>query len=265
MLCLHGWPGGASDYRLLGPLLADAADVVVPHLAGFGNSYTHHDVTRPPADFDRDHQVTALIEVMEDLSLEQVVLVGYDVGASVAVALAREAPDRVRAVVTGNLPGPSALEPVALDLHRRSEYWYQDFHQLELCSQLVDGHPAAVRSYLDHFWSHWGGRPVPVDERLVQDYARPGAFTTSLNWYRSRSSTLYGALARVEGAPIPPPVELQSTVLWGAKDPLFPVEFASSVTELLPHAEVQVLDDVGHFTPIEAAEEMAAVIRNYLP
>ncbi|WP_406432105.1 alpha/beta hydrolase [Streptomyces sp. NBC_00631] len=266
VLCLHGWPGGASDYRLLTPLLADVADVVVPHLPGFGRSFAAEDADRPASDFDRDHMVAALIEVMEGLSLEPAVVVGYDVGVTIAVALARQAPERVRAVVTGNLLGPSAMVPAALDLRRRSEYWYQDFHQLELSSRLMDGNPAAVRTYLEHFWSHWGARPEAlVHEQLVEDYSRTGAFTTSLNWYRSGTSTLYGALALAEGGPTPPPVEVPSSVLWGAKDPLFPAEFAPTARELLPNADVRVLDEVGHFTPIEAAAEMAAAIRSYLP
>lgn len=266
VLCLHGWPGGASDYRLLTPLLVDVADVVVPHLPGFGRSFAPQDATRPPSDFDRDHLVAALLEVLETLSLEPAVVVGYDVGVTTAVALAREAPERVRAVVTGNLLGPSALAPAALDLRRRSEYWYQDFHQLELSTRLMDGNPAAVRTYLEHFWSHWGARPeAVVDEQLVEDYSRPGAFSTSLNWYRSGTSTLYGALAMAEGGSAPSPVDVPASVLWGAKDPLFPAEFASTAKELLPRADVQVLDEVGHFTPIEAAAEMAAAIRSYLP
>jgi pimeloyl-ACP methyl ester carboxylesterase len=53
-------------------------------------------------------------------------------------------------------------------------------------------------------------------------------------------------------------------VVWGAQDPLFPPEFAPQVTELLPRAQVQVLDDVGHFTPVEAAAEMAEAVRDFL-
>lgn len=265
VLCLHGWPGGASDYRLLTPLLTDVADVVVPHLPGFGRSFSPEDAARPASDFDRDHLVTALVEVLDELSLDPVVVVGYDVGVTTAVALARAVPDRVRAVVTGNLLGPSALAPAALDGRRRAEYWYQDFHQLELSARLVDGDPAAVRAYLEHFWSHWGSRPeAALEDALVEDFARPGAFRTSLGWYRSGSSTLYAALALAEGGPAPTPVEVPATVLWGAEDPLFPPEHADSAAELLPAADVRVLDGVGHFTPLEAAPEMAAAVRRHL-
>jgi pimeloyl-ACP methyl ester carboxylesterase len=265
VLCLHGWPGGVSDYRLLTPLLVDTADVVVPHLPGFGDSFSPGDELRPPSDFSREAIVAALVSLLDELALEPAVVVGYDVGVTTAIALARAVPERVRALVVGNALAPSAFVPAALDLRRRAEFWYQDFHQLELSAQLLDGNPTGVRTYLEHFWSHWGNRPdAVVDEDLVVAYSRPGAFTTSLNWYRSGSSTLYGALAIAEGGPLPSPVDVPARVIWGAQDPLFPPEFAGQVTELLPQASVRVLDDVGHFTPVEAPAEMAEAVREFL-
>ena len=40
-MLLHSWPGNRHDYRRVLPLLADAADVIVPDLRGFGNSDKH--------------------------------------------------------------------------------------------------------------------------------------------------------------------------------------------------------------------------------
>ena len=41
VLLLHGWPGDRTDYRDVAPLLAIAAEVVVPDLRGFGESDKH--------------------------------------------------------------------------------------------------------------------------------------------------------------------------------------------------------------------------------
>ena len=263
VLCLHGWPGGVSDYRALVPRLSDVADVVVPHLLGFGDSFGPGDADRPATDFGRDAQVGALVELLEALDLPPAVVVGYDVGSTTAIALARAVPGRVRALVLGNAIHPGAAAQ-SLDDDHRAEFWYQDFHGLELASALVDGSPDAVRTYLGHFWSHWGHRPVAaVTDDLVADYARPGAFTVSLNWYRSGSATLATALAARGSAP-PPPVDIPATVLWGARDPLFPPRMAEGVTGLLPRADVRMLDDVGHFVPLEAAADTAAAVREHV-
>ncbi|HEY9377583.1 MAG TPA: hypothetical protein VIQ02_10870 [Jiangellaceae bacterium] len=37
------------------------------------------------------------------------------------------------------------------------EFWYQAFHQLGVVDEIIEGKPAAVCSYLPHFWSHWSG------------------------------------------------------------------------------------------------------------
>jgi len=41
VVLLHGWPGDRTDYRAVAPLVAAAADVIVPDLRGFGESDKH--------------------------------------------------------------------------------------------------------------------------------------------------------------------------------------------------------------------------------
>jgi pimeloyl-ACP methyl ester carboxylesterase len=41
VLLLHGWPGDRTDYADVLPLAAEAAEVVVPDLRGFGESDKH--------------------------------------------------------------------------------------------------------------------------------------------------------------------------------------------------------------------------------
>ena len=263
VVCLHGWPGNVSDYRELVPLLSGDADVVVPHLLGYGDSYTEADLERPASDFGRTAQASAVIELMEALDLGPAIVVGYDVGQSLGPAIARQAPERVRALVLGNtLHSGTVVE--ALDDHHRAEFWYQDFHQLALGPALVDGSESAVRAYLDHFWRHWGHRSnaVPSDD-LVAHYTRRGAFTVSLNWYRSGSATLSTALA-ARGVEPPSPLEVPATVLWGARDPLFPTRMSEGLERLLPRVDLRVLEDVGHFGPLEAAGDFADAVRAYL-
>ena len=52
----------------------------------------------------------------------------------------------------------------------------------------------AVRAYLEHFWTHWSGPdylPDPAElDRLADAYARPGAFTASINWYRAGAGSV---------------------------------------------------------------------------
>jgi pimeloyl-ACP methyl ester carboxylesterase len=264
VVCLHGWPGGWFDYRLLRPLLEPVADVVALDLRGFGGS-DRPDL--PVEDYGRVAQAGVVRSVLDALGIERAVLVGYDVGSGIAIQVARDVPERVVGLALGN-PMHAAAGALALDPDRRGEFWYQDFHLLDLAPALVDGEPRAVEAYLGHFYRHWGGRQEALGPEhlaaLVRAYAEPGAFTASLNWYRSGSSTVFAAMA-ARDAPPAPPVEVPSAVVWGAADPLFPLPFAEGLEATLPGHTLTVVEDVGHFVPLEAPHELTAAVRSLLP
>jgi pimeloyl-ACP methyl ester carboxylesterase len=263
VVLLHGWPGGREDFRLVAPLLEGHADVVVPDLRGFGES-DRHDVD-PDEGYSGAAQARSITGLLDELALGPVVLAGYDIGSRIAQAVAQASPDRVRALVIAP-PAPGAgrrvLEPSA-----QAEFWYQHFHRLPVARQLLDGDPDAVRSYLRHFWTHWSGpSSAPSDddlERLTARYARPGAFTSSIGWYRAGPGILARSLA--ERAPQPADrVRVPVHVLWPGHDPLFPPEWGDRLDEFFADVTVTPLPDAGHFVPLEAPEAFAAAVRGAL-
>ena len=144
-----------------------------------------------------DGQAAEVIALIEDAVGGPVVLGGYDVGSRTAQGVARARPDLVRGmVISPPVPGVGTR---ILGPGPQREFWYQSFHRLDLSERLIDGNRAAVRAYLEHFWTHWSGPdyvPEPGElDRLADAYARPGAFVRSVNWYRSGSAAVARALA----------------------------------------------------------------------
>jgi pimeloyl-ACP methyl ester carboxylesterase len=250
---LHGWPGHRGDYRDVVPLLAEHADVVVPDLRGFGESDRHE---RPPEEaYSAEAQAASVLALIEELELGRPVLVGYDVGSRVARTIATSRPEAVRALVLAP-PMPGAGERIL----RSDEFWYQPFHRLPLSDELIDGKPDAVRAYLRHFWDRWSAPGWSLGperlEELVALYARPGAFTSSIAWYRSGSGGVQTALT--ERAPAPEDrIAVRTTVLWPEHEPLFPPQWADRLGEFFSDHELQPLPGVGHFSPLEAPAAVA--------
>jgi pimeloyl-ACP methyl ester carboxylesterase len=144
------------------------------------------------------------------------------------------------------------------------EFWYQTFHRLDLSVRLLDGDRDAVRTYLQHFWTHWSGpsyTPADADlDRLADTYAQPGAFTSSIGWYRVGPGILVRGLA--ERAPDPADrLAVRTQVLWPSHDPLFPVAWGDRLGEFFADVTVTLLPDAGHFVPLEAPEHLASAIR----
>src|SRR3954453_752004 len=260
VLLLHGWPGSRTDYRQVVPLLAGAADVVVPDLRGFGEWDAHP--VAPDEGYSGAAQARSVTGLHDELGFEQVVLAGYDIGSRIPQGLAQQAPDRGRALgVAPPLPGAGRrlLDP---DVHR--EFWYQHFHRLELPEQLLDGDRDAVRAYLQHFWTHWSGpsyTPAATDlDRLAETYGRPEAFTASIGWYRQGPGILVRGLA--EQAPAPEDrLAVRTYVLWPEHDPLFPTAWGDRLEEFFADVPVTPLPDSGHFVPVEAPHAFASAIR----
>ena len=259
VLLLHGWPGDRTDYRAVAPLVSAEAEVIVPDLRGFGESDKHG--ADPATQYNAVAQARSVLGLIEELELRRPVIAGYDVGSRVAQAIARERPDLIRAlVIAPPLPG---IGDRILDPQAQREFWYQSFHQLDLCPELIDGKPDAVRTYLRHFWSHWSGpgyEPASDDlDHLVSVYGPPGAFTASIAWYRSGAGAVAASLAEQVPEPdrrpaVPPPV------LWPSHDPLFPRTWSDRIEEFFADATLTLLDGVGHFSPLECPGTFATAV-----
>ena len=238
---------------------ATAADVIVPDLRGFGGSDKHAVAVRHF--YSATAQAASVIGLIRELDLSAVVLAGYDVGSRVAQSVARMQPDLVRALVLSP-PLPGAGDRV-LTPQAQSQFWYQAFHQLPLAAQLIDGNPDAVREYLRHFWTHWSGPNFTIAEddldRLVSDYALPGAFTASIAWYRAGAGMIAQSLTE-----LPPEraikIQVPTDVLWPQHDPLFPREWSDRLEHYFTDAQLHFAFDAGHFTPLECAEQFAELI-----
>ncbi len=262
VVLLHGWPGDRTDYRDLVPLLPGCT-VVVPDLRGFGHSSKHE--ADPAAQYSSAAQARSVADLMTSLGLSRAVVVGYDIGSRIGQELARSRPDLVSAlVITPPVPGAGKriFGPVPL-----REFWYQQFHRLPLSVSLLDGNPAAVREYLRHFWSHWSGPSFELSaahlEHLVSIYGPPGAFTASVQWYRSGA----GTVARASAEETPAPAERLPTpavVLWPEFDPLFPREWSDRLGEFFSQARLRLVDGAGHFAPLEYPAVLAEEVRGFL-
>ena len=147
------------------------------------------------------------------------------------------------------------------------EFWYQAFHRLPLSEELIDGNPAAVRSYLRHFWDHWSGPGFTLADahldHLVSVYGAPGAFTASVQWYRAGAGTTTAAASEVT----PDPSDRLATptvVLWPEFDPLFPREWSDRIDAFFGQARLRFVDGVGHYAPLEYPSVIAEEVRGFL-
>jgi pimeloyl-ACP methyl ester carboxylesterase len=93
VLLLHGWPGFWYDWRRVLPRLAQLTSVIAMDLRGFGASAKPD--WPPRSAYSAEAQARNVLALLDQLQLETVLLVGYDVGSRVAQTVAQMEPSRV--------------------------------------------------------------------------------------------------------------------------------------------------------------------------
>ncbi|WP_426594344.1 epoxide hydrolase family protein [Cellulomonas sp. McL0617] len=223
LLLSHGWPDSFWRYSKVVPLLtdpgahggdpADAFDVVVPDMPGFG--YSDH-----PTDPTLDSIGVAALwaELMDVLGYPRFGAAGGDMGSHVSRYLALDHADRVVAVhrTDAGLPAtnldPADLDPEERDWLAGAAAWgategaYAAIHRTKPQTAAVGltDSPAGLAAWIVeklHGWSDCGGdieRSFTKDEILtnVTLYWLTGTIGPSMRMYRANAAIAPAELAR---------------------------------------------------------------------
>lgn len=276
VLC-HGWPDAFWRYSKVVPLLtdpgahgadpADAFDVVVPDMPGFGYS------DRPAGQPLSSIGVADLwAELMGTLGYDRFGAAGGDIGSHVSRYLALDHPDRVVAVhrMDGGLP-VFAGDPATLRAEERAWFaeaatWsategaYGALHRTKpqtLAAALTDS-PAGLAAWIVeklHAWSDGG----------IDRWSRDDVLTLlSIYWFTGTigsSARMYAANAAIPAAQLTRRVEVPSGFS------LFPGDIVRPPRAWLERTAdaVSVTEPArgGHFAPFEEPELYARELRTF--
>ena len=250
LVFVHGTPTWSFLWRRMVLALRDEYRCIAPDHLGFGLS------DKPEAaDYTPAAHAQRLEELIEHLDLRDVTLVVHDFGGPIGLSYALQHPQNVASVVVMNswlwsnvgnrsVEGTSILvrSPVGRFLYRRLNL----SPQVLLKTAFADKGtltPALHAQYLG---------PFPTPASRVAPWILARELSGSNDWYASLWE------ARDVLADIP------ALVMWGTKDPLFPLTHLERWRTALPGARVERLDRSGHFVQEEAPEEVISAIRSFL-
>jgi pimeloyl-ACP methyl ester carboxylesterase len=237
-------------WRPIMPMLAERHTVVAPDLRGAGGS------AKPAGGYDKKTMAVDIHELVTALGLEQVRIVGHDIGLMVAYAYAAQFPEATARVVLMDafLPGIGDWKSVWL----LRDMWHFHFYG-SVPLALVKGRE---RIYLEHFWNDFAADPkrsVPeADRRLyARGYAQPGAMRAGFEYFRNfeRDAEDFARMART-------PLTMPMLVLSGEK---------AGGTTLIEQAKLvaaevrgQVVPGVGHWLMEESPRIVMSNIASFV-
>jgi pimeloyl-ACP methyl ester carboxylesterase len=197
-------------------------------------------------------------ELLHQLGLSGVTLVGHDIGGMVAFAYLKQFCDLGQAVIMDTvLPGLPPSERVIAN----PCIWHFAFHNVpQLPEQLVTGN---VKAYFDYFYEAIAARKDAITQqarrRYVASYSLPGALTQGFEFYRAfRRDALDNTLDRQ--AILTPTLYLR-----GSKESGDIADYRDGLAAAgVRNLTAELVEGAGHFAPEEAPECVWAAIAAHL-
>lgn len=244
LVLIHGSGPGVTafaNWNGVIPALSEHFHVLAPDMVGFGYTEVPEDVT----DFTLDFWVDHIIGFLDALGIEQASFIGNSYGGALSLAVAARHPTRVRRFA---LMGAAGL-------------------RFEMSKGLLDV---------------WGYEPSEANMRkLMETFAyNPGLVTDAIVLSRHNASIRPGsheAFSRLFPEPRQAKLDRLATpeedirrirapalIIHGREDVIVPVDVAYRFSALLPHSELHVFGECGHWTQIEKKDRFVEVVLPFL-
>lgn len=146
VILLHGFPQDWYEFHKIMPRLATKFTVVAVDLRGVGGS------APATSGYDAANLAEDIHQLLSQLHLQNIYLVGHDIGGMVAYAFARRFPEDARGIMILDVAIPG-LDP-RQEIQGHPLLWHVRFHQTDLPERLVTGRQFVYfRYFLDpeHF------------------------------------------------------------------------------------------------------------------
>ena len=241
MILLHGIARHAHTFDHIAPHFARDYHVLAVDLRGHGDS-----AWDPEGDYLVEDHVKDLEDLVAQLRLRRITLLGNSTGGRVAQVFAGLHPELVAKLVVEDV-GPERPEDISSGFARRVKQeaggWASE---AELVAQLTRENPGVEASWI-RTYARFGVKPRG-DGRVVwkrdPDLVK-GFLPTELWRYVSRitAPTIY---------------------ILGGKSTIVPADTQRRLKETLPRCEIVVMPGLGHYPDVESPADFLAIVDRFL-
>ena len=205
--------------------------VYVPSYPGYGKS------DRP--DWLRDVRDVAIILkwLVKELKLDRPTLIGLGFGGWVAAEMATMGPNRYKRLI---LVGAMGIQPTHGEILDQFLLYTTDYIKAGFYDQ-------------NKYDELYGSEP-DIDQLVAWELHRE--MTTRIAW---KPYMFNRGLPYLLGG-----VDVPTLVVWGKEDRIVPLNCGERYVAALPHAQLKVLEQCGHFVEVEKPHELAKLVQEFI-
>jgi pimeloyl-ACP methyl ester carboxylesterase len=252
VLLIHGIAGSSQQWDDVIAPLAERFSVLAPDLLGHGRS------AKPRGDYSLGAYAVSVRDLLIALGHRRATVVGHSLGGGIAMQFSYEYPvfcERLVLVSSGGL---------GRRVHRLLQA--ASLPGAEVVLPLITSPPliaaaSAVAQRLSRLGLQLGPDLVEMGRGYasLSDTGARQAFIHSLRAVIEPGGQRVSARDRLYLAEMVP-----SLIVWGAADPLIPVEHAAIAQREMPGSRLEIFEDAGHFPFLEEPERFAEVLGHFI-
>ncbi|HWC21059.1 MAG TPA: alpha/beta fold hydrolase [Flexivirga sp.] len=252
LLLLHGVACDHTTWdRVIAPLAKDYT-VIAPDLLGHGQS------AKPRGDYSLGGYANGMRDLLTILGVDRVTVVGHSFGGGVALQFAYQFPELTERLI---LVAPGGVGREVSPIIRLAAA--PGFRQL-MGVLTLPGVRQVNRTglRLAHAARLPGTRDVDEIAKIYDSFASPGACAAvqqvlrGVVDLRGQFVTMADRAYLTEAMPI--------CVVWGAQDPIIPSSHAHIAENLAPGAQVEIIEDSGHFPHRDHSQQFIRIVRDFM-
>ena len=234
LLLIHGFGGNKDNFTRIADELEDY-HLIIPDLLGFGES------SKPmSADYRSQAQATRLHELLQAKGLASNIHIGGNsMGGAISVAYAAKYPKDVKSLWLVDSAGfwsagvPKSLEGATLENNPLLINSKEDFYKMyDFVMYKPPYLPKSVKAVFAQERINNKELDAKILEQIVTDNVE-------------------------ERAQIIADYNIPTLVVWGDKDQVIKPETVNVIKDIIPQAQVIMMEDIGHVPMIEAVEQTA--------
>lgn len=242
VLLLHGFPTSSYLWRREAWLLAQRMRVIVPDLLGYGRSERQED-----ADLSEQAQAGYVRQLLTHLGIEELAVVGHDIGGGVAQMLALGDGSLVRAMVL--------VDSVCFDA------WPIEGVKMLQAATPEQETPEFVESIVRLTFDLGVSRRGRIDATTLRAYLEPWVEEPKAFFRAARAITGRGLAGREQELGS---MDIPVFVIWGEDDPFLDSSLGERLGETIPGTTVALLPGCSHFVNEDAPQTIGPLIYEYL-